>query len=151
VAGLVYLAAFVPEPGVSLRDQWRRHGREMFVSGWDRGLRSGPGDESFWGDRKETIATLFGRCSGERAERAVGRLRPHAWHLAAPPFEGGLGTPSTCIVAAEDRLLDPQWLAADAAERLGVEATTIDADHCPMLSAPGDLADELAGLVARTG
>jgi pimeloyl-ACP methyl ester carboxylesterase len=148
VAGLVYLAAFVPEPGLSLRDCWRRHGRQMFVPGWDRGTEARPGDVSAWSDLEAAVATLFGRAEPGVAREAAAQLRPQAWHLTNSTFVGSLATPSHCLLASEDRLLAPEWSAADAAARLGVFPHVLaGADHCPMLSQPAELAEHLVGLL----
>lgn len=144
VAGLVYLNAFVPEPGLSLRDRWRRH-REMFVPGWDQGLESGAGHTSAWVDPEGAIATLFGCCRRGEALGAAARLRPQEWHLADSVFDGSLETPSHCIAGARDRLLDVGWMTADVESRLGT-VERIAADHCPMLSATAALSDRLVRL-----
>jgi pimeloyl-ACP methyl ester carboxylesterase len=142
VAGLVYLNAFVPDPGHSLRECWRRD-PAMFVEGWNRGLERTADDTSAWVDTDGAVATLFGRCHRARAEAAAALLRPQSWHLVDSVFDGSLETPSRCVLGDADRLLDVHRLTRDAAARLGVSAETIDADHCPMFSRPAELAGRL--------
>jgi hypothetical protein len=55
--------------------------------------------------------------------------------------------PSTYIVMADDRAINPDWCRRMAKERLGVNAI----DHSPFLSRPEQLADVLTSVVEQEG
>jgi len=144
--GLVYVAAFIPCDGMSLREQWRTW-PQMLVGGWSRGLSADGDDATRWTDLEAAADRLVGACPADRAREAARRLRPQAWAISDSRFAGSLTTPRSYISPSDDRLLKSGWFRARAREMLGVEAIEIDADHSPMLSRPR----ELARLIADAG
>jgi hypothetical protein len=147
VRHLVYLAAFIPMPGVSLRQQWRTQ-REMLSRGWNRGIEMDAHGTSRWVDPDAAIDVLFQDCDGDVARRAAAHLRPQAWHVSDVPFSGEHVTPRSYVTAADDRLLDSAWHTDAARTVLGTEPVRLPGGHSPMLSRPRDLAGVLAEIAA---
>jgi len=145
VQRLMYLAAFVPRPGRTLRDQWRRS-PALLQAGWGSAVGAGPGDTTRWTDLDAAAEVLFGDCAPEVARGAAARLAPQSWALTRDHFAGTLTTPSTVVVATRDQLLDPATLCRSARVISRRHAETIDAGHMPMISRP----DELARMIVRT-
>jgi len=139
VCRLVYLAAVVPSIGESLMDQVRRD-KGMFNPDW-------PGKDP---TKDEQLARhfLFHDCAPEVARWALGTLRLMFARAAArepTPLLDWPAVPSSYIVCAEDRTIQPAWSRRIARERLGVEAIELPGGHCPHVSRPG----ELAGILDR--
>lgn len=91
------------------------------------------------------LEIVFHESEPELAREAASRLRNQAARpfLEPAPFEGLPDVPRRGIVAPEDRLLRPEWLASVVRERLGVEPMPLAGDHTPMLSQPERLAELL--------
>jgi pimeloyl-ACP methyl ester carboxylesterase len=62
------------------------------------------------------------------------------------PLSKWPGVPSSYVVCAEDRTIQPEWSRRAARERLGIEAVELPGGHCPHVSRPGELAEVLAAL-----
>jgi pimeloyl-ACP methyl ester carboxylesterase len=139
VCGLVYLAAYVPRTGMSLRDQWAAD-PEMLVDGWDRGVTRSAGGMSRWTDLDAAAEVLFGDSTPDRAAAAVAKLRPQYWKISNARFSGRLVTPSTYIAPKADRLLDRTWFATRVPRLLGVDPVVVSGGHCPMVSRPLEIA-----------
>ena len=143
VRRLVYLTAFVPQKGMSLREQWRAH-PEMFVTGGDRGIARGTGRATWWADLTAAADVLMQDCPAEAKTRAAARLRPQQWQVADARFDARRRTASTHVIADDDRLLNAAWLADQAHHDLDHAPRRLPGGHCPMLSRPSELADLLA-------
>ncbi|MBC7910936.1 MAG: alpha/beta hydrolase [Pyrinomonadaceae bacterium] len=139
---LVYLAALIPKPGASIREQLATD-PSMLNHEWVATCRAGK-DPSV--DDEVAIKFLFHDCPpevinlglatrlGMYAEGAITEIFP----LAALPV-----VPSSYIVCSGDRTISPDWSRRTARERLGVEAIELPGGHCPYLSRPLQLADVL--------
>lgn len=143
---LVYLCAFVPEPGRSFRDQLGED--EVFVPGFADSTVQDDFQRSFWPDPEAAIRDLYPDLPRARAEAYVARLRPQA---RAPiretcPLERLPDVPAAYVVCSEDGAIRPEWSRRVARERLGIEAVELPGGHSPMLSRPDELADLLAAL-----
>jgi pimeloyl-ACP methyl ester carboxylesterase len=142
---LVYLAAVIPEPGKSVRDQLTED-PGMFVPGW---LEAGA--RWFDASQQESIARnfLFHDCDERTlpwALETVGIFDTR--HMATEPSPLGEwpAVPSACIVASEDRTLSPDWCRRMSRRLLGQDALEVQSGHCPMVSRPTELADQLEQL-----
>lgn len=145
---LVYLAAVIPEPGKSVRDQFTED-PSMFHRAWiDAGAR--------WFDesQRESLARefLFHDCDEETIRWSLGTCvfmdtRPLVTQPA--PFTDWPDVPTASIVASEDRTLSADWGRRRSRSALGVEPLEIRAGHCPQNSRPEEVADLLEGAVAR--
>ncbi len=145
---LVFLAAVIPEPGRSVRDQFAED-PAMFSPEWiEAGTR--------WFDESqaESLARefLFHDCDQRMIARALSTLESFdTRHLVTQPatFDRWPGVPAASILGTLDRTLSPDWIRKTSRRVLGVEAIEMEAGHCPHNSRPGDLADMLERLAAE--
>jgi pimeloyl-ACP methyl ester carboxylesterase len=147
VARLIYLCAFVPAPGISLRAQWRAE-PELLRPGWERAVAVDGRGRSFWSDLDVAAGVLFGDCAvGGRP--AAAKLAPQGWALARDRFQGRLTSPSAAIIADDDRLLDPTGLRSVARRIPDAALVRIAGGHMPMICRPQTLARLIAEHVAE--
>lgn len=143
VRGLVFLAAVIPVIGKSLIDQVQED-RSMFHPEW---IGKDPTK-----DEQAAREFLFHDCSREETNWALGTMRlmfARQAILETCPLRVWPDIPSSCIVCADDRTIQPQWLRRAARERLGVEAIELPGGHCPYVSRPAELADVLVDIARR--
>jgi len=144
VAGLVFVAAVLPEPGKAAGASL---GPEAFSAGFDDLAVTQMAEDngaSRW-TREAAIAAFYHDVPESRLDGAIAALRlqqwgptQELWPLAAYP-----AVPTRYVACADDRILDPAWQIRMAAERLSVEAEVIEGSHSPMLARPAELADRL--------
>ena len=147
-AMLVFLAAVIPEPGKSIREQFAED-PSMFSPQW---LEAGPR----WFDKSqvENIAVefLFHDCDEETLPWALGTIEMIDTQRAITqpsPFTQWPSVPVASIVAAGDRTLTPDWGRRITRRVLGRDAIEVQAGHCPHVSQPGQIADVLERLATR--
>ena len=136
VAHLVYLCALMPgavEPSPGMTAELRG----AFLVAEDA-LRVDPvrAHDVFYGD-----------CDRSRTEPFLGRLRALHRDRVAVADPAWRHLPSTYVVAARDRALDPAWQRAVGAQ--AGQVVEWDSDHSPMLTRPDELADLLAARLPR--
>lgn len=151
VARLVFLAAFLPKPGMSANDQRRDEQLDPpfapTASEW-----TDLGDDT-WAVGPTTATELFfNDVPADVTRWAVGRLRPQCYRVMneITPLQRWPDVPSTYIVCRDDHGINPEWGRMAARGRLGVEPIEIDGGHSPMLSRPAELAGILGSFAART-
>lgn len=146
VRELVYLAAMVPEPGVSLADQFARHD-SMLLPEYAAGV-DGPDEHGFsrWVDFDVYYRTTCHDCpeavARERFERSrsqCNRLYRIPCTLTAQP-----DVPTRYLLCSEDRLMNNSFWRAAVPERLGTQPVEHPGSHSPMAARPRDLALLLA-------
>lgn len=145
---LVYLAALVPEPGVSFGEQLSASQEQILL--FEGGREVDAEGRSHWPDPDATVRIMYSDLSPEDGRWAAERLRPQAQKSQtqpspAPPAGLRLGS----IIGANDRLVSPPWSRRVARERLGVEPVELPSGHFPMITHPELLADALAQLDAE--
>ena len=150
---LVFLAAVIPEPGRSVRDQFAAD-PGMFGPAW---IAAGPR----WFDpaHREGLSRefLFHDCDPETLAFALPSVELcDTRHLVTEPapFQRWPEVPAASIVATRDRTLTADWGRRTSRRVLGVESLDIDAGHCPHVSRPERLAAmllDLAGMVGNRG
>jgi hypothetical protein len=94
---------------------------------------------------------FFHDCPTGPTEAALAQLRlqtPTTLEEQSPLDIWPLVT-SDYVVCLRDRVLAPSWQQRIAAEKLGVEAASIDTGHSPGLARPELLADLLEDLAVR--
>lgn len=98
------------------------------------------------------ILRFFGDCDAEIAEAAAARLRPHSVQSVNDKLDAeSYGrVPAAYVVGERDQLFPP-IAQRGCAELAHADQVTLEADHCPMLSRPADLAAILADVVSREG
>lgn len=147
VARLIFIAALLPEPGLSVSDQ--------FASEPDialPGFRWNERDDGLL-DMEDDIALeyFFHDCPPDASRAAVARLRPQTERtlVEVTPLTAWPGTPRGAIACRHDRIINPSWQERAARDRLGVEPITLDCGHSPALACPEALADALESLAHR--
>lgn len=140
-AHLVYLAALMSDQG------------EDTNIGETPGMAAFRSDEErAWIDPALATTAFYHRCSEVDAAWATGQLRPMPLtSLLAPMDEPAAwrDVPSTYVLCTDDQIVSPvnqREMAGHAGELI-----ELDTDHSPFLSCPGELADVVAGIVARVG
>lgn len=140
VQRMVFLAAIIPQMGVSFVDQLRVDSTILHPD-W---IGKDPSK-----DDAVALHFLFHDCPPEVAQWALTtRILLPLQKVAAEvyPLLQWPGVPSSYIVCKNDRTINPEWSRRAARERLGVEALEIPGGHSPYLSRPAQLADVLTHL-----
>jgi len=144
VAGLVFVAAILPEPG---RVPGEVLGPEAFAEGFDdlAVLQMANDDGASRWPRDAAIAAFYHDVPEPLVTEAVGLLRAQAWLPTQQPWplEAWPDVPMRYVACDDDRILDPGWQVRIAKERLGITANVLPGSHSPMLTRPADLADLL--------
>jgi pimeloyl-ACP methyl ester carboxylesterase len=143
---LVFVAAVIPEPGKSVREQFEADS-SMFNPSW---IEAGPR----WFDpiERESLARefLFHDCDEATISWALPTLEPMNTRdlvVEPSPFATWPNVPTTSIVATEDRTLTVDWGRRTSLRVLGHDALEVRSGHCPQVSQPSWLADTLDTLV----
>ncbi len=140
IAGLIYLAAFVPQHGDSIAelaggaevDELSDH-VELTPDGRRMVVQSNAGNIVFYAD-----------CSAEDQATANAKLIPQPLQPIADALEDPQGRaaslPSVGIICTQDRAIEPnlQRIMCDAQDMTTYE---MDTSHSPFVSAPAQLAD----------
>lgn len=140
VLRLVYLCAVVPIPGCNYAEQLEAE-PDTALPEWLAGIRA---DEQglLWLDRQVARETLYNDCAPADADAAFDRLRLQALAPWSPPcpLTDLPDIDSTYIVAANDRIVNPEWSRRVGASRANADLVEIPGDHSPFLSRPAGLA-----------
>jgi pimeloyl-ACP methyl ester carboxylesterase len=144
---LVFLAAVMPEPGKSVRDQFVED-PGMFSRDW---IEAGP--RWFDSSQRDRLSQefLFHDCEPETLSWALSTVELFdTRHLVTQPspFSTWPDVRSASIVSTGDRTLTADWGRRVSRRVLGREAIEIQAGHCPHVSQPGEVADILERLAA---
>jgi pimeloyl-ACP methyl ester carboxylesterase len=138
---MVFLAALVPRPGISIVEQFRADA-SMFNPAW---AGQNPNDD------RVAVEFVFHDCPADRLEWALStRIYFYARRaLEEPcPLDCWPSVPAASIACAGDRTITPDWQCRVAREWLGVEPIVLPGGHCPHVSRPELLADALETLEA---
>jgi pimeloyl-ACP methyl ester carboxylesterase len=142
---LVFLAAVIPEPRRSVRDQFLAD-NFMFSGGW---IAAGP----LWFDarKREWLARefLLHDCDEETIASALRSIELFDTRqlVAEPsPFDAWPDVPTASIVAALDRTLTAEWGGRTTRRVLGRDAIVLESGHCPHVSRPDALTSILETL-----
>jgi hypothetical protein len=133
---MVFLAAVVPRPGISVREQFQTD-PAMFNPAW---VGQNPMDEAV------AHKFVFHDCPPERLDWALStRVLFYAKQAMAEPcpLTTWPQVSASFIVCAEDRTITPAWQRKAAREWLGVEPIELPGGHAPNVSRPATLADIL--------
>jgi len=133
---MVFLAALIPRPGMSMMDQYRAD-PSMFNPDW---IGKNPMDD------KVALEFTLHDCPPERLGWALStRVLFYAKRAMeeACPLKIWPDVPASYVVCAEDRTITPAWQRRAAREWLGVEPLELPGGHCPNVSRPEALADVL--------
>jgi pimeloyl-ACP methyl ester carboxylesterase len=145
---LIFIAAFVPEPGRSMTDQLRDGG--TFAATWPAlaARQTGHPDGSSEWPPDAAIEAFYPDCTPEDARWAARRLRRQTWTVLdeTTPLEIWPPAGSVSILCRDDRVISADWARRVALERFGKPAIELDGGHSPFLARPAELADLLAAL-----
>jgi len=137
---MVFLAAVVPQPGLSMRDLVRAD-PSMFNPAW---VGKNPMEDSV------TLEFVFHDCPPERLQWALStRVLFYAKRAMEEPCPllTWPDVPASYIVCTDDRTITPAWQRRAAREWLGVEPIELPGGHCPNVSRPEALAEALERVV----
>jgi pimeloyl-ACP methyl ester carboxylesterase len=143
VAHLVYLAAGVPQPGMTLDEQLEAD-PDMLNPAW-------VGVDPFQ-DHQAARRFLFHDCDQATADWAIATQTPwypEGLYSQRCPLAGFPPIPSTSIVCTADRVIQPAWSRRVAADRLHAQVIELPGGHCPHVSRPGLLAEALIATTRR--
>jgi alpha/beta hydrolase family protein len=138
----IWLAAWVPDPGTSFIEDARAHAEEAFDPDW---IGKDP-----IADDAVAVRFLYHDCDQATLEWALETRRPF---LPRTVYDERVSlateTPSSYVVATEDRTIRPDWQRRMASERLGVDPIELASGHCPNVSQPDRLAEVLVEVARR--
>ena len=149
VRRLVFLAAFLPRPGLSLNEQRQSEPIDGLVppttAEW-----TALGDDVWQIGPSTATELFFDDASPELAAWATARLRPQCYRAMnePSPLRDWPVVPSSFVVCRDDRAMNPEYGRSAARTRLGVEPLEIDGAHSPFLTRPAELATLLEPLLA---
>jgi Alpha/beta hydrolase family len=148
VRHLVYLAALLPEPGVSFDDQQRRD-PTAFSHYQPRNEAIGNPDGSASCPEARALEVFFHDCPRDLGIEVAAHLRRQYWRHTqeTTPLARWPNLRSDYILCRADRALNPEWSRRVAHERLGVAPIEIEGGHSPFLARPA----ELAGILVAGG
>jgi pimeloyl-ACP methyl ester carboxylesterase len=151
VAHIVFLAAILPQPGMSADEQRRTDPWARYVPATVDVTDPGDGTIRVGPDTAKEL--FFQDVAPELADRAVARLQPQG---SLPldevtPLEAWPDVPVSSIVCRDDRAVDPDWGRAAARDRLGIRPVEIDGGHSPFLSRPVELGRVIDAIIRGHG
>jgi hypothetical protein len=140
----VYLCGVMRDPGRSLKECSEDGTDADMTPPGITGLDYADDGASTWTSFADARRLMYDDVAETAARRAFERLRPQytLWFETAPN-DRWPDVPSTYILCAEDRIVDPTWARRTVPPRLGVDPIELPGSHSPMLSRPADLADLL--------
>lgn len=143
--GLIYLAGFVLRDGESMLDNVPQPTAERY-----RRLAEQHPHQMITMPPEMARKYLFNEASQEDAAWACARIQPQPFQPFADRVTmgafAGLSLPRHYFLFERDKAL-PRAYWEEFARRLGGQPIRLDADHCPMISRPEQLAAALARLM----
>lgn len=142
---LVYLAAIIPKPGMSISEVFASE-PDLFNLEWINACRA---EKNPFTDDQVAIKFLFHDCPPEAVKIGLEtRMLMYAAgaRIEKFPLEKLPDVPTSYIVCTDDRTITPAWSRRAAREWLGVEPIELPGGHCPYLSRPAELAEILINL-----
>lgn len=137
ITGLIYLCAYIPQPGKSVADL-RRAGPSQPLRGAVQVAADG---QSYGFDPAACTALFYHDCPD--AQRAIARLcaEPIAPHeTALPRLPAAEALPRAAFLCRDDRAIPPDWQAEMAK---GLPCHELASGHSPFFSMPDALAQQI--------
>ena len=146
VREVVYLAAMVPEPGVSLARQFRTGDPPPLFPDYLAGIEPDAQGLTRWVDFEVYHRVTCHDCTEEVARERFARARAQENNSARQPcpLEALPDVPARYVVCTDEKLLDNAYWIPVVRERLGIEPVELPGSHAPMASRPAGLARLLA-------
>jgi Alpha/beta hydrolase family len=132
-AHMVFLAALVPRPGVSMKEQFRAD-PSMFSPAW---VGANPREDEV------ALRFLFHDCPQTRLAWALSTrafFYPRRAMEEPCPLETWPTVPASYIACSDDRTISPAWQRRAAREYLRIEPVEFSGGHCPQACRPDALA-----------
>jgi pimeloyl-ACP methyl ester carboxylesterase len=146
IRALIYLCAYVPEPGLSLADMRRRWPGQPLAPA----LRLTPDRSAFFFDPGQCDTLFYHDCGAEDRALAAARLGPEPRLPQETPLPGPApAMPRFYIRCTEDRAIPPACQAEMAAVIPPENRFALPTSHSPFFSAPGSLARIIGEIAAR--
>jgi pimeloyl-ACP methyl ester carboxylesterase len=144
VGMLIFLAALLPQPGLSCQAQRANEPIDAPVE-FETAEFTTCGEGVWTVGPNTAIEMFYHDVPDETARWAVGRLRPQAYTFMheITPLQKWPATERAYILCAEDRAVNPNWARRAVPTRLGVQPSEIEGGHSPFLSRPAELAELL--------
>ena len=133
---MVFLAAVVPRPGMSIMQQYQADPL-MFNPAW---VGQNPAED------KVALEFVYHDCPPDRLAWVLSTrlVFYNKKALEEPcPLRAWPQVPASYIMCADDRTIRPEWQRKAARELLGVKPIELPGGHCPHVSRPDALADAL--------
>ena len=150
MAGLIYLSACIPAPGLSLGDL-RRAGPRQKLQG---ALHLSDDRLSYKVDPTAARRLVCQDCPEQTTAGAVSKLGPAPVLPQSVPLSLShisQDLPRHAILTANDRTIPPDWQASLAAGLPKACIPTMQCGQSPFFAAPDDLARRLIGLARGMG
>lgn len=144
VAKMVFLAAFIPEPGASLADLRSQEPIDPEID-FASAEFADIGDSVYTVGEGTAMEMFYHDAPADIANWAVARLRPQAYRFMyeVTPLDSWPPTDSAYILCRDDHAINPAWCREAAQTRLGITAHELDGGHSPFLTRPAELANLL--------
>lgn len=139
---LVYLAAYVPEPGRSLRGMRKAWPDQPLRGSYV--MTDGGAAFTFRADLAELL--FYHDCPPESAARAAALLCPEPvapQETPVPDTDAAVALPRRYILCTEDRAIPPAFQATMVRDWPATAVRRLATSHSPFLSAPDELAEML--------
>lgn len=141
---LVFLAALLPEPGLSF-DQQAARDPAIFADYRPRVPAIAHPDGSASCPEARALEVFFHDCPRALGVEAAAHLRRQHWRHTqeVTPLARWPDVRAAYVLCRDDRAVNPAWSRRAAAQRLGVEPLELDGGHSPFLARLAELADLL--------
>ncbi len=150
VRRIIFIAAFLPKPGMSGLDQ---RAAEPIDPPTPATMREWTDlGDGLWSVGPNTAREMFMHdASDDVVNWALPQLRPQFYGVMGEitPLVAWPNVESAYIVCTEDRAANPDWGRQAARDRLGIAPTEIGGGHSPMLSRPRELAEVINAAARR--
>ncbi|OYX41171.1 MAG: esterase [Rhodobacterales bacterium 32-67-9] len=150
IARLVYLCAYVPQPGLSMIDM-RKAGPRQLLHG---AVRAAPDGVTYAVDPALAPGIFYHDCPADAVAYALPRLCPEPilpQSTTLPPLRNWPTVEKHYIVCADDHTIPPEYQPVMAAAIPPSHVTSLPTGHSPFFSAPAALAQRLSDIAGATG
>ncbi len=147
VRRMVFLCAFLPQPGMSLDQQAGEESDMVCAFEAATGAIAHP-DGSASVPEGRALELYYPDAAPSLARQAAAHLRRQFWKPTQEitPMRAWPPVPASYVLTTADRIVSPRWSRRAAVERLGIEPIEMAGDHSPFLARPDELADVLVDL-----
>lgn len=149
IAGLVYLCAYVPWPGLSLVEMRKRAPYQPLM----KAVQVSDDRQSFTIDPAMAREVFYHDCADDDVAMAIDNLCPQAVLPQATPVtlgENWAGLPRSYVICQNDRAIPPEFQREMAEGFEPKDVYELSTSHSPFLADPDALADLIDGIARKT-